>query len=69
VGSLREGPQSPALIYRGGRGRCQVPPHLRLKLYLPLYSIVTGFLFRGKALILLLRVVICGMSTQKGEYL
>lgn len=46
-----------------------MPPHLRVRLYLPLDSIVTGFLLRGKALILLLRVVICGMSTQKGEYL
>jgi hypothetical protein len=34
-----------------------------------LHGIITGLLFRGKALVLLLRVVICGISKWKGRHL
>lgn len=40
-----------------------------LSCYLPLHGIITGLLFRGKALVLLLRVVICGISKWKGRHL
>lgn len=63
-------PQSPASdLQRWKREVSGTFPISGSNCYLPLYSIVTGFLLRGKALILLLRVVICGMSTQKGEHL